>query len=148
MVLSRNQFFLIFSIIFLGPFLIQKIIWIAKSRETMGQMWFMGHTLEVQSISDHPVIRFRVGNDSIFFNSPVDHGYEKGESVPVRYQSNHPSDARVSNFIGLWGDTIVYALLPLLILVVLFFTPEKFNPIFPKKARVVLGIRPLVKIVV
>ncbi|HEY4061305.1 MAG TPA: hypothetical protein VGM30_05370 [Puia sp.] len=45
-----------------------------------------------------------------------------------------------------WLATLVLALHPLLILVVLFFTPEQMEPLIPRGARVLLGIRPFVRI--
>jgi hypothetical protein len=46
-----------------------------------------------------------------------------------------------------WGATFVYSLFPLLILLVLLLTPEKLNPLIPRKSKVLIGIRPFIKIV-
>jgi hypothetical protein len=46
-----------------------------------------------------------------------------------------------------WAPTVVYSLFPLLILLVLVLTPERLDPLIPAKSRVLLGIRPFIKIV-
>jgi hypothetical protein len=48
---------------------------------------------------------------------------------------------------NIWGASFVYALFPLLILLVLFFTPERLDPLIPRKSRVLIGMRPFIKIV-
>jgi len=45
-----------------------------------------------------------------------------------------------------WKATIVFSLHPLLILLVLFFTPERLDPLIPRGARVLLGVRPFIRI--
>jgi hypothetical protein len=46
-----------------------------------------------------------------------------------------------------WGASFVYSLFPLLILLVLLFTPERLDPLIPRKSRILIGIRPFIKIV-
>ena len=46
-----------------------------------------------------------------------------------------------------WGASFVYSLFPLLILLVLFFTPERLDPLIPRKSKVLIGIRPFIKII-
>jgi hypothetical protein len=46
-----------------------------------------------------------------------------------------------------WGASFVYALFPLMILLVLFFTPERLDPLVPRKSKILIGIRPFIKIV-
>ena len=48
---------------------------------------------------------------------------------------------------NVWGASFVYSLFPLLILLVLFFTPERLEPLIPRKSKVLIGFRPFVKIV-
>lgn len=48
---------------------------------------------------------------------------------------------------NIWAPTVVYSLFPLLILLVLLLTPERLDPLIPKKSKVLLGIRPFIKIV-
>ena len=46
-----------------------------------------------------------------------------------------------------WAPTVVYSLFPLLILLVLLLTPERLDPLIPAKSKVLLGIRPFIKII-
>jgi hypothetical protein len=46
-----------------------------------------------------------------------------------------------------WVPTLIYSLFPLLILLVLFLTPERLDPLLPKRCKILLGIRPLIKII-
>jgi hypothetical protein len=46
-----------------------------------------------------------------------------------------------------WVPTLIYSLWPLLTLLVLFLTPERFDPLLPKKSKVLLGFRPLIKLI-
>lgn len=48
---------------------------------------------------------------------------------------------------NVWGATLVYSLFPLLILLVLLFTPERLDPLIPRKSKILIGIRPFIKIV-
>jgi hypothetical protein len=148
MILSRNQFFLLLSILGVAPFYLSKILWLSNSKQTTGIVWFMGHTLELHGdISNHLVVLLKAGKDSVTFNSSAGLGYRIGDSVPVRYQKDNPSDARINIPYCIWTDTLVNSLLPILILLVLFFTPERFAPLIPKKAKVRLGIKPFLKII-
>ena len=45
-----------------------------------------------------------------------------------------------------WGASFVYSLFPLLILLVLLFTPEKLDPLIPRKSKILIGIRPFIKV--
>ena len=68
MLLSRNQFFLILLVLFVGPFYVPRALWFIHSQKPIGRGWFIGHTLELQGdISQHLVIIFRAGNDSVYF---------------------------------------------------------------------------------
>ena len=148
MILSRNQFFLLLFIIVIAPFLANKIIWLATSTQTIGRMWYTGHGNfgSVLGISSYSVIRFKAGNDSLYFNNNVDLDLKRGKIVPVRYQKSNPSDATVDNFLSMWAETLVYAVFPVLILLVIFFMPERFDPIIPKKSKIVLGKKPFIQI--
>jgi hypothetical protein len=46
-----------------------------------------------------------------------------------------------------WAPTVVYSLFPLLILLVLLLTPERLDPLIPAKSKILLGIRPFIKII-
>jgi hypothetical protein len=146
-VLSRNQFFILLFIIFIGPFIAYKTIWIITSEKTMGRILFRGRMIEVQGTSDHSVIKYKAGKDSLFFNTEDDLEMKKREIVSVLYQKNNPSNACVNNFAGVWLGTLIYALFPFLIILALFFTPQRLDPIIPKKSKVVFGKSPFVKII-
>jgi hypothetical protein len=47
----------------------------------------------------------------------------------------------------IWGATFVYSLFPLLTLMVLMFTPERLDPVIPRKSKILLGFRPFIKVV-
>jgi hypothetical protein len=46
-----------------------------------------------------------------------------------------------------WAPTVVYSLFPLLILLVLLLTPARLDPLIPTKSKVLLGIKPFIKII-
>jgi hypothetical protein len=46
----------------------------------------------------------------------------------------------------IWVPTLIFALYPLLVLLVLFFTPEKFDPLIPRGSTILLGFNPLIKV--
>ncbi len=134
MLLTRNQFFLVLSILLLGPFYVPRLIWLNRSEKAVGLACFMGHTLELHGdISSHLVILFKAGKDSIFFNAADNVGFK------VRDRVNIP--------VCIWGDVWVNSLLPELVLLILFITPRRFDPLIPWKAGVRLGIKPLIKII-
>jgi hypothetical protein len=63
--------------------------------------------------------------------------------VPVRYQRDHPEEARIDVLSAIWGDTLVYGGIPVLILIVVFLDPK----IIPLRSRVKLSVKkPFVKI--
>jgi hypothetical protein len=132
------------------PFLIPKIIWLANSRRTIGEMRFTGHGDDWGSalgMSNYPVIRFLIGKDSIYFNGNINLDLTPGQKVPVRYQKNNPSDARVDSFACIWMDRLAYAMLPMLALLVLYFMPDRFDPLFPRHSRIALGGRSFIRLV-
>ncbi len=49
--------------------------------------------------------------------------------------------------IEIWGSSLAYALWPSLIFAVILLTPEKFDPLIPKKSTILLGIKPFIKII-
>jgi hypothetical protein len=46
----------------------------------------------------------------------------------------------------IWGASLVYALFPVLVWLVLFITPERLDPLVPRKSKIVLGLRPFIRI--
>jgi hypothetical protein len=145
MILSRNQFFLLLLLLFVGPFYASRAWWLIHSKHTTGKGWFTGHTLELQgNITSHLVVLFNVGNDSYYFNG---RGFRVGDSVPVRYQETNPFNAKVDTFSGLWEDIVINSLLPELVLLILYLTPAKFDPLIPRKSRILIGKKPFIKII-
>jgi hypothetical protein len=148
MLLSRNIFLALLLCIFLAPNLGYKLYWLARSQQTTGVMCFTGHTLTSLGVSSHPVILFRLGRDTIFFNGNTGVEVGPGAPVPVRYRRDNPSDAKLDSIISLWGDTFVWALFPVLFVLVLSLTPERFDPLIPRKSFVRLdGHRPFIHII-
>jgi hypothetical protein len=45
-----------------------------------------------------------------------------------------------------WGGTLVFSQWPLLIWLVIALTPDRFDPLLPKGAKVLLGWRPFISI--
>jgi hypothetical protein len=45
-----------------------------------------------------------------------------------------------------WGGTLIFSQFPLLIWLVLALTPERFDPLLPRKAKILLGWRPFISI--
>ena len=142
--LNRNQFFILLSILLVGPFVGYKIIWIDKSEKTTGIMQFTGHDNlgSALGISTYPVIRFKAEKDSVEFRGNIDLRFERGEPVIVRYQKKDPADAKINLPICLWGDTMAYILLPSLFLLVLYFTPD----IIPKGSKFEFGRYPFIRV--
>lgn len=143
MKLSRQSFFLLLLVVVLLPLPAYKVFWLAGTRETTGTMYFTGHGNlgSVLGISTYPVIWFKNGNDTIFFNGNVDVPLRPEEKISIRYRKSNPPDAKINSFTCIWGDTLAYELGPLLILLVVFFHPD----LVPKKAGIVLGRKPFIK---
>lgn len=131
MVISKNTLFIWLFIIVFSPFLVYKLVWIARSEKTNGVMGFVGKSYTGQIVHRYAVIRFRVGKDSIWFNGNDNILFKEDEMVPVRYQKHHPADARIDKFPAIWGDTLVYGGIPVLILLLVFLHPH----IFPRHTK-------------
>ena len=129
--------------VFVLPFIAYKLIWIIEAEHTTGTMCFMGKTLNGQFSSEYPVIKFSsTGNDTVFFNGAEGVMLMPGEQVPVLYYKNDLPSARVASFQGLWVDTIIYASIPLVLLLIIFFHPG----IIPPKTIVVIGKKPFIQL--
>jgi hypothetical protein len=125
------------------PLPLYKLFWLAGTRETTGTMYFTGHGNlgSVLGISTYPVIRFKSGKDTIFFNGNVNIPLKPDEKVSVRYKKDNPSDAKVNSFICIWGDTLAYELGPFLILLIIFFHPD----LVPGKTKIRLGGKSVIR---
>src|ERR1700676_5376122 len=144
MILSRNSFFLLLFVLFLLPLPLYKLIWLATSKGTTGTLYFIGHGNlgSVLGISTYPVIWFKSGMDTIYFNGNVNIFLKPEEKISVRYQKNDPSDAKVNAFTCICGDTLAYELGPFLIFLIIYFHPD----LVPKNTKVILGKKLLVKL--
>lgn len=100
-------------------------------------MRFIGKSIAGQTTHEYSVIRFIAGKDTIWFNSPDNLIFVKDEAVPVLYQKDTLSQAKVDTFTGLWGYTLIYVSPPLLILIILFFHPE----LMPARSKIYLKIK-------
>jgi hypothetical protein len=149
MLLSRNQFFLLLALILIVPLFIPKLFWLAGTNRTIGEMRFTGHGNlgSVLGLSTYPVIRFQINKDTVYFNGNLDLGFKPGDKVPVRYSRADPPDAKIDSFICIWMDMVAYAVLPLFVLLVLYLMPDKFDPIIPRKSKILIGRSPILKII-
>ncbi|MBS1659667.1 MAG: hypothetical protein JST68_01315 [Bacteroidetes bacterium] len=46
-----------------------------------------------------------------------------------------------------WAAAVVYSAFPLLVLCVLYLTPDRLDPLIPQRSKVLLGVHPFIKIV-
>ncbi len=145
MILSRSTFFIILFFILVTPWFIPKTIWVLNSKKTIGIMEFVGHDNlgSVLGMSTYPVVQFKVGDSIFHFNGNMNLSLQKGQSVEVRFQRNDPGNARINSFGTIWGDTVAYGALPLLIYLVLLFSPG----IIPWKSKIKIGGRAGIQII-
>lgn len=149
MILSRPLFFILLFVLLTGPIIVPRLLWYSGTKSTSGKVSFVGHdglgsTLGIRS---YPVILFCLGKDSIFFNGMNGYGYRPGDPVPVRYRVSQPSDARIDQPLSLWGSLFVVLLVPIGIWLVLLLTPERFQPLIPRRSNVELLLRkPFIRI--
>lgn len=144
MVLSRNSFFFALFILIISPFLLHKFVWLSGTVETTGVSSFIGKSIEGQIPFRYSVIMFTAGKDSLFVNTSANIFYDKGEKLSVRYRQDNPRDARVNDFAGIWGDTVSYSGVLLMILLISFFHPD----LIPRGSRIVFKkTKPFIEVV-
>jgi len=143
MIISRKTFFsILFGLITL-PFLLHKIIWLAGSSEAVGIMGFVGKAYSGQIVHEYSVVKFGVQKDTFWFNGNDNILYKPGEKVPVRYQVKNPREARINIFSSIWGDTVVFGGIPLIILLIVIMHPQ----IVPYSAKILINrSRPFIQI--
>ncbi|MFT3822743.1 MAG: hypothetical protein QM731_02440 [Chitinophagaceae bacterium] len=132
MIFRKTTFFLLLFLISIAPFVGYKLVWLANSRKAIGTMQFKGKSITGLFEHRYAVISFMAGKDTVWFNGADDVFFEDGTTVPVRYQKNDPSDAKISSFFTLWADTLVYASIPVVILLMLFLHPA----VVPWRAKI------------
>jgi hypothetical protein len=49
--------------------------------------------------------------------------------------------------VEVWQATLVFSLFPMLVLLVLFLTPDRLDPLIPWKSKILIGIHPFIQIV-
>jgi len=47
----------------------------------------------------------------------------------------------------IWAPSFVFSIFPMLILLVLYLTPDRLDPVIPWKSKVIIGFRPFIQIV-
>ena len=114
--------------------MLQKLVWLSGSAKTNGTMSFVGKRYAGQMVYNYSVVWFMVGHDTIWFNGKNGILFQEGQQVPVRYQRKDPKIARLNVFLGIWGDTLVFGGIPVLILMVIFIHPA----IIPYRSNVLL----------
>lgn len=140
---SRTRFFLTILAIIVVPVLASKLIWLAGSKKADGKVSFIGKRYAGQMMYTYSVIWFVAGSDTIWFNGRNGIIFNEGETVSVRYQKEDPADARLNIFLGIWGETVVYGGIPVLIWFVIFLHPA----IIPYRSRVkLIRTKPYVQI--
>lgn len=149
MMLRKSQFFFLLVTIFVVPFFAYKLIWLSTTKKTTGIVYFIGHGNlgSVLGISTYPVIQFERGKDTVEFKGNINLDIKPGEIVSVRFQKNNPEDAKINSVICIWGDTLSYAGIPFFLLLIVFFMPDRFDPVFPKRSKIFLGKKPFIRII-
>ena len=145
MIIQRTKFFLLVFILILAVALTPKIAWLSQTQRTKGVIEIEGKGEAGDQIPlSYTIISFHVGKDSLSFNGLGNLRMHPGDSIPVRYRTDHISDAKVDIFAGIWGDTLIYGGIPAFMLLVMFLHPN----LVPRrsKIRLVAG-KPFIQIV-
>lgn len=98
-------------------------------------------------MSTYAVIDFNAENQKFSIRSEISTDLKRGETVPVLYQKENPNDAVINDFMNVWLGTFSYAIFPGLVIIVLFIMPERFDPIVPRKSKILIGKNPFIKII-
>jgi hypothetical protein len=136
-------------VVLVSPFPLQRLCWLAGSRHVQGRVYFEGHHWDIYgSVSSHMVVIFDIGRDSVVFTNNINLKLRDNTPVPVRYEISDPQDARVDVPVCIWGDTLVYMLLPFGVWLILFLTPNGLDPVIPWGSKVLLRRRkPYIKVI-
>jgi len=68
-------------------------------------------------------------------------------AYPYAWVVSHGGITRWSLPLAVWGPALIFSLFPMLVLLVLFLTPDSLDPVIPWRSKVLIGIRPFIKIV-
>lgn len=149
MLLSRARFFVFLFLLLPGPFMGPKLFWFVCSRRAVGRVYFTGGDLDpIDGTRKYLVIRFPLGRDTVEFNSNIYFRWPDDMKVMIRYSRFDPADARIDLPVCIWGDTLVNVLLPLGVWLILFLTPNRFDPIIPWGSKVQLRRRwPCIRVI-
>ena len=131
--IPRTTLFLLFVLLLAFPLLVNKLLWLVGTKETVGVYSYktMGNALE-QIRSSHTVCFFIKNNDTIWFNGPPTLKLNEGAAIKVRYKVSNPTNANVMSFRGYWGETIVYGGLVFIVILCAFLN----KGVFPKGLKI------------
>ena len=135
--ISRTTFFCYVLLMVTAPFIGHTLWWLAHSQTTTGSMRFVGKSYTGQLVHTYSVIRFFAGRDTVFFNTNDNILFIPGQVVPVRYQIRNPAGAKVDMFVEIWGDTLVYGGMFVLLVIIVFLHPG----IVPYRAKIWIGLQ-------
>jgi hypothetical protein len=130
MVFRKTPFFLLLFGLIVVPIIVPRLIWLTRSRKTVGVMGFEGRgTAGDQIALTYWYVYYRPeglggGDERVCFTAPCGLPYKEGDSVMVRYLASDWKSARVVCLVGLWGDILVYGGIPGIILLISFLHPE------------------------
>ena len=103
--LNRPQM-LVVGLLVLGVFiLINRLLFLERTGETMGVATHRNKLGEVEQIMEYKV------NEKLYYilwNS--DRGVKEGHVLPIRYKLDNPSDARIFTLWGFWMVPVFYSL--------------------------------------
>lgn len=138
MIIHRHLFFLVLFALIIVPPVTIKLIWLAQSQKTKGIFYFEGHGNALEQMrSSYSLIFFKLGKDTVWFEGPGGMRLKENATVAVRYNKHHPADAKVDNFLSIWGAMPFYGGIPVVMLLVLFLHPH----IIPYRARLRLNLK-------
>jgi hypothetical protein len=137
-IVRRGRFFLALFLLIGLYFVMPRLLWLARSQRTWGVYAFAGNGNAGDQISlDYSVDYFRHGRDTIFFNGFGNLDYCPGDSIPIRYQTSDPSNAKVDLFVAIWGETAVNGGIPLVMLLCIYIHPG----VVPRRACLRLAFK-------
>lgn len=119
MTIRKIPFFVFLSLVIAIPFVVPRLIWLARSKPAVGWMGFEGRGTAGEQIGlSYSYVYYRPDRDTIWFAAPSGLGYQHGDPVPIRYETGRVTDAKVNSCMGIWGDILVYGGIPELILLI------------------------------